>query len=110
MYCDVWRSDKTADTESEFDLSKKSKATLIYERMPIHMTPFRPKFSTSSSNQGQWTKVIANIRKNYNLERGDTLQSTDGRTFTVNSLEDTDGAFMGNSTIVELTEMDAAPR
>lgn len=108
MYVDVYRDDEHAEVYSEYDIQKESQTSLVYRRMPIHITPYRPQTSGSSQREYQTTTHTANTRMNYVLKRGDVLR-TATRTFTVDSIEDTDGAFMGNSRVIDLIEEDAAP-
>lgn len=76
----------------------------------MHMTPFRPLFGQPNVRIEQTTKIVANTRKNYDLNQGDILRTKGKgrqRQFRVDSIEPTGGAFMDNSVVMELTELDA---
>lgn len=109
MIVNVYRQDGAEDAYSEYDVESESLNWLVYRRMPIHITPYRPRTSDNSVREGQWTTHTANIRRNYELRRGDTLVSPEGRRFEVDTIEPTGGAFMDNSVILDLIERDAAP-
>ena len=105
MIVDVYRQNHTTVT-SEYDVEGVISTSMIYRDMPIHMTPYTPKASQTSERNGQWTRITANIRMNYTLQRDDILKSKD-RSFKVEKIESTGGAFMSNSIILELSELDA---
>ncbi len=103
MYVDVYRETQGDQNYSEYDLSEPSPKTLVYQRVPIHITPFRPRPTADSRITGQTTNIIANTRRNYLLKIGDILRSG-SRTFTVKTVEPTGGAFYTNSIIYQLDE------
>lgn len=101
-YVDVYRA--LGDPNySEYDTTATDDKSLVDVEVPIHITPFAPKFTDRS----QSTSIIANTRRNHVLRKGDELRAKDGRVFVVDSVEGTDGAFMGNSIIYRLIENDA---
>ncbi len=102
MYVDVYRSSDVDTEPSEYSDTPATIESLVQTKVPIHITPFRPKFTSNS----QTTSHIANTRRNNLLHKGDILRAS-GRTFMVLSVEPTDGAFMGNSIIYELIEHNA---
>lgn len=108
IYVDVYRSEGEVD---EMDINNSSqRESLIYADVPLHMTPFRPRFRSSrtSDRSGQQTPVIADTTKQYTLRRDDRLvERSTGRTFFVQSVDPTQGAFINNSVILELIEYDA---
>lgn len=106
MVVDVYREYEVP--VSEYDISADTRSRLIYRDVPIHMTPFRPLFGTPNVREQQTTRIIANTRKNYNLNQGDILKAPqERREFKIVSVEPTGGAFIDNSIVMELVELDA---
>ncbi len=101
----VWRAERYEEEYDRYSDTPISNPTVVYERMPIHITPFRPSYSDSSTEGYQATSIQGNVRKNYILFRGDEIRTKDGRRFTVEALESTDGIFMKNQRVVYLTEI-----
>lgn len=102
---EVWRTTRYEGEYSEYSTEPTSETNLIYKKMPIHITPFRPSYSNSSTEAWQSTIIQGNIRKNYVVFRGDEVRTSDGRSFTVEAIESTDGIFMKNQRVLYLTEV-----
>lgn len=108
MHVDVYRASGVVD---EMDINSVSqKETLIYTDVPLHMTPFRPRYQSSRTGQrdGQQTPIIADTTRRYPLRKDDRLvERSTGRSFVVESADPTRGSFINNSIILELKEYDA---
>lgn len=97
-YVDVYREEGTTDY-SEYS-EEVSKSKLVFSDVPIHITPYRPVLGSN----GQTTKIVANTRKNYVLRTHDVIKTKDGRTFEVETVDATGGAYYSNSIIYTLIE------
>jgi len=105
-YGEVWRSSAPyQDDYSEYSSTPEDLVEMIYERMPMHITPFRPGHSNSSTEDWQETKIQGNVRKNFVIRLGDEIRTSDGRRFVVDSVESTDGIFMRNQRVLFMHEV-----
>lgn len=102
-YCDVYREEGDQDY-SEYDSVPDSSASLVYKNAPIHITPYRPRYSETAREGGQQTRHVANTRRDIVLMEGDEVRISGGRAFIVKSVELTRGIFTANSIIYELIE------
>ncbi len=101
LVVDVYR--RTGDPNYSEYSTAPDPVSLVDTNVPIHLTPFRP----VGTDRSQTTTHIASHRRNHDLRKDDELRSANGRVFTVDLVDGTNGVFVSNAVVLWLTEHDA---